>query len=84
MQEFALEDGNSYFEPQDNLAGEMFDNTIRIKFLKQENSKYDGQYDDDELKNIAKDRYANDKDELTKKKNDLSESSGATDNLEEE
>ena len=67
MQDCALEDGNSYFDPQDNLIGEMFDNAVRIKFLKQENSRFDGQYDDEVLKEIAKYRYNNDKEELSKK-----------------
>ena len=66
MQDWALEDGNSYFEPQDNLLGEMFDNAIRIKFLKQENSRFDGQYDDEVLKQVAKYRYDRDKNDFGK------------------
>jgi hypothetical protein len=66
MQDWALEDGNSYFEPQDSLLGEMFDNAIRIKFLKQENSRFDGQYDDEVLKQIAKYRYDKDKNDFGK------------------
>ena len=60
-QECALEDGNSYFEPQDTLAGEMFDNAIRIKFLKAENPQHEGQYDEEEIKTRAKAFYEKDK-----------------------
>lgn len=60
-QECALEDGNSYFEPQDTLAGEMFDNTIRIKFLKAENPQHEGLYDEEEIKTRAKAFYEKDK-----------------------
>jgi hypothetical protein len=60
-QECALDDENSYFEPQDSLFGEMFDNAIRIRFLKEENTELEGQYDDDELKAQAKAEYEEDK-----------------------
>jgi len=63
-QECALDDENSYFEPQDNLLGEMFDNAIRIKFLKEENKKLEGQYDDDEIMAQAKAQYEEDKKKL--------------------
>ena len=63
-QECALEDENSYFEPQDNLFGEMFDNGIRIKLLKQENPQLEGQYDDDEIMAQAKAQYEEDKKKL--------------------
>lgn len=63
-QECALEDENSYFEPQDNLFGEMFDNGIRIKLLKQENLQLEGQYDDDEIMAQAKAQYEEDKKKL--------------------
>ena len=53
-QECALEDENTYFEPQDSLFGEMFDNGIRIKLLKDENKELEGQYDDDEIMAQAK------------------------------
>ena len=65
-QECALEDENSYFEPQDSLFGEMFDNGIRIKLLKQENPQLEGQYDDDEIMAQAKAQYEEDKKELQK------------------
>lgn len=60
-QECALDDENSYFEPQDNLFGEMFDNAIRIKFLKEENKELEGQYDDDEIMTQARAQYEEDK-----------------------
>ena len=60
-QECALEDENSYFEPQDNLFGEMFDNAIRIRFLKEENKELEGQYDDEEIMSQAKAQYEEDK-----------------------
>ena len=60
-QECALEEENSYFEPQDNLFGEMFDNTIRIRFLKEENEELEGQYDDGEIMVQAKEEYEKDK-----------------------
>ena len=63
-QECALDDENSYFELQDNLFGEMFDNAIRIKFLKEENKQLEGQYDDDEIKTQAKAQYEEDKKNL--------------------
>ena len=63
-QECALEDENSYFEPQDNLFGETFDNGIRIKLLKQENLQLEGQYDDDEIMAQAKAQYEEDKKKL--------------------
>ena len=52
---------NSYFEPQDSLFGEMFDNAIRIRFLKEENEELEGQYDDDEIMARAKEEYEKDK-----------------------
>ena len=60
-QECALEDENSYFEPQDSLFGEMFDNGIRIRFLKEENKELEGQYDDTEIMNQARAQYEEDK-----------------------
>ena len=60
-QECALEDENTYFEPQDSLFGEMFDNKIRIKLLKDENKELEGQYDDDEIMAQAKAAYEEDK-----------------------
>ena len=60
-QECALEDENTYFEPQDSLFGEMFDNGIRIKLLKDENKELEGQYDDDEIMAQAKIAYEEDK-----------------------
>ena len=63
-QDCALEDENSYFEPQDTLFGEMFDNAVRIKFLKEENKHLEGQYDDTELMNQAKAQYEEDKKKL--------------------
>ena len=65
-QECALEDENSYFEPQDSLFGEMFDNGIRIKLLKQENPQLEGQYDDDEIMAQARAQYEEDKKTLQK------------------
>ena len=65
-QECALEDENTYFEPQDSLFGEMFDNGIRIKLLKQENPQLEGQYDDDEIMAQAKAQYEEDKKSLQK------------------
>ena len=63
-QECALEDENTYFELQDNLCGEMFDNKVRIKFLKDENKELEGQYDDDEIMAQAKAQYEEDKKKL--------------------
>ena len=60
-EECALEDDNTYFEPQDSLFGEMFDNGIRIKLLKDENKELEGQYDDDEIMAQAKAAYEEDK-----------------------
>jgi len=60
-QECALEDENTYFEPQDSLFGEMFDNGVRIRFLKEENQELEGQYDDDEIMAKAKAEYEEDK-----------------------
>ena len=60
-QECALEDENTYFEPQDTLFGEMFDNGIRIRFLKEENKELEGQYDDDEIMSQARAAYEEDK-----------------------
>ena len=60
-QECALEDENTYFEPQDSLFGEMFDNGIRIRLLKEENQELEGQYDDDEIMTQAKAEYEEDK-----------------------
>jgi hypothetical protein len=60
-QECALEDDNTYFEPQDSLFGEMFDNGIRIRLLKEENQELEGQYDDDEIMAQAKAEYEEDK-----------------------
>ena len=60
-QECALEDENTYFEPQDSLFGEMFDNGVRIRFLKEENQELEGQYDDDEIMAQAKVAYEEDK-----------------------
>ena len=34
-QEWAIRDNASYFEPQDNMFGEMFDNAMRIRMLKE-------------------------------------------------
>lgn len=65
-QECALEEENSYFEPQDSLFGEMFDNGIRIKLLKEENKELEGQYDDAEIMNQAKAQYEEDKKRLQK------------------
>lgn len=62
-QECALDDDETYFEPQDTLFGEMVDNSIRIKFLKEENEKYLGQYSDDEIMEKAKKLYEEDKKE---------------------
>jgi hypothetical protein len=64
MQECALDDDNTYFEPQDTLFGEMVDNGIRIKFLKEENKELEGQYDDDEIMAKAKALYEEDKKKL--------------------
>lgn len=63
-QNCALKDENSYFEPQDTLFGEMFDNAVRIKFLKEENKHLEGQYDDTELMNQAMAQYEEDKKKL--------------------
>lgn len=60
-QECALEDENTYFEPQDSLFGEMFDNGIRIKLLKAENVELEGRYDDEEIMAQAKVAYEEDK-----------------------
>lgn len=60
-QECALEDENTYFEPQDSLFGEMFDNGIRVKLLKAENVELEGQYDDEEIMAQAKVAYEEDK-----------------------
>lgn len=60
-QECALEDENTYFEPQDTLFGEMFDNGIRIKLLKEENKELEGQYDDEEIMSQARAAYEEDK-----------------------
>lgn len=60
-QECALEDENTYFEPQDSLFGEMFDNGMRIKLLKAENVELEGQYDDEEIMAQAKVAYEEDK-----------------------
>ena len=65
-QECALEDENSYFEPQDSLFGEMFDNGIRIRFLKEENKELEGQYDDDEIMAQARAQYEEDKKKIAK------------------
>lgn len=75
-QECALEDENSYFEPQDSLFGEMFDNGIRIKLLKQENPQLEGQYDDDEIMAQARAQYEKDKAELEEKKKKDGEDNG--------
>ena len=61
QQECALDDDSTYFEPQDTLFGEMFDNAIRIKFLIQENPQHEGLYDDEELRKVARERYEEDK-----------------------
>ena len=61
QQECALNDDSTYFEPQDTFFGEMLDNAIRIKLLIQENPQYEGLYDNEELKKIAKERYEEDK-----------------------
>lgn len=42
-------------------SGEMFDNGIRIKLLKDENKELEGQYDDDEIMAQAKVAYEEDK-----------------------
>lgn len=65
-QECALDDENSYFEPQDSLFGEMFDNGIRIRFLKEENKELEGQYDDDEIMAQARAQYEEDKKKIAK------------------
>lgn len=75
-QECALEDENSYFEPQDSLFGEMFDNAIRIKLLKAENPQHEGQYDDDEIMARARAFYEKDKAELEERKKKDGEDNG--------
>jgi len=58
-QDAALEYGRTYFEPQDNLFGEMFDNGIRIKFLREEHPEFDSQINHDELKTQMKEKFIN-------------------------
>lgn len=58
-QDTALEYGHSYFEPQDNLFGEMFDNAVRIKFLRKEHPEFDKQVNHDELKAEMKEKFIN-------------------------
>jgi hypothetical protein len=62
-QECALEDNRTYIEPQDTMFGEMFDNAIRIRLLKEENKEHEGQYDDDEIMARAREEYIKDKKE---------------------
>lgn len=72
-QECALDDDRSYFEPQDTLFGEMFDNAMRIKMLKEENKIHEGEYNDSEIMEEAKKQYAADL-ELALKNKDNNES----------
>lgn len=62
-QDLALEDNRSYFELQDNLFGEMFDNGMRLKFLKENNPDFYAQINEEEIKAEAKKQYEQDKNE---------------------
>ena len=59
-QDEALEVGKSYFEIQDNFVGEMFDNSIRIKFIKDNNPEYFDKEKEEEYKKTAHERYLRD------------------------
>lgn len=60
-QECALDDGYSYFEPQDNLFGEVFDNAVRVKFLKEEHPEFYANINEEEFREKAKENYLKDK-----------------------
>ena len=68
-QECALEDEQSYFELQDTLFGEMFDNAIRIKFLIKEHPDFYANIDDDEFHKRAKELYLKDKEKIEDEEN---------------
>lgn len=59
-QEIALDYDQTYFEPQDSLFGEMLDNSIRIKLLREEHSYFDSQVNHDELKEKMKEEFFKD------------------------
>lgn len=59
-QEIALDYDQTYFEPQDSLFGEMLDNSIRIKLLREEHSDFDSQINHDELKEKMKEEFFKD------------------------
>ena len=74
-QNCALDDGRSYFELQDTLFGEMFDNMARIEILKSENKIHEGKYDDSEIEEEAKKQYALDLESSDDKEEDINEES---------
>ena len=63
-QECALEDERSYFEPQDNFFGEMFDNAIRIKFMIKEHPDFYANVNEEEFRAKAKEEYLKDRAEV--------------------
>ena len=65
-QELALDDGFSYFDVTTSnmdgtFDGEVFDNQIRLKALKDNNKEFLNQVNEDELMEIVKKEYEQDK-----------------------
>lgn len=64
-QELALENGFSYFDVtrsnvDGNFFGEMFDNAVRIKFLKETNKHFLEQVDEEQLMKQIKEEFEED------------------------
>ena len=59
-QELALKDNRSYWEFQDNFVGELFDNQIRIKALKENNKELRRSFNETSLFKLAKAEYKRD------------------------
>lgn len=69
-QECALDDDSTYFEPQDNFFGEMFDNAIRIKLLIAEHPDFYANVNEEEFRAKAKEEYLKDRAEVDDEKED--------------
>lgn len=62
MQQFALDDENTFLDPTTSnvdgtLQGEMFDNCIRLRFIKENNPEFMKQINEEELLEIARKGY---------------------------
>jgi hypothetical protein len=80
-QDLALQDGYSYIDVRESnvdgtMTGEMFDNAFRLKFLNERNKEFLAQVNEDELMEIVRNEYEQDKASIQESESQDAENNG--------